>query len=241
MPSNHTSKAYDVARLVFSGEVLAAKGAALLVSEYGFNEASASYIIRVYRNLRRGEVFKRALSAPDMDTFLTCIGSDSGPQALRIAVHSLWLHLNYYEAKRQTRMSKLRGIAAKHQALAETDEQVEATEASFLKAVQRSMADSSTERNKRLALAPKIPERKVHTAIAFARNPDVVAAVLLRANGQCERCSSPAPFIRRKDNTPYLEVHHIKLLADDGEDSVDNSTALCPNCHRELHFGGNAF
>ncbi|WP_342542729.1 HNH endonuclease signature motif containing protein [Paenisporosarcina sp. FSL H8-0542] len=36
---------------------------------------------------------------------------------------------------------------------------------------------------------------------------------------------------------PYLEVHHIKRLADNGEDSVENAIAVCPNCHRELHFG----
>ena len=44
-------------------------------------------------------------------------------------------------------------------------------------------------------------------------------------------------FNRKKDNTPYLEVHHIIRLADDGDDSVENAIALCPNCHREAHFG----
>jgi len=32
-------------------------------------------------------------------------------------------------------------------------------------------------------------------------------------------------------------VHHKKTLALGGEDTVDNSLALCPNCHREMHFG----
>lgn len=49
------------------------------------------------------------------------------------------------------------------------------------------------------------------------------------------RCNSEAPFIRRTNGSPYLEVHHKTPLAEDGEDTVENAIALCPNCHRELH------
>jgi len=47
----------------------------------------------------------------------------------------------------------------------------------------------------------------------------------------------PAPFLRKKDQSPYLEVHHMIQLADGGEDTTENAVALCPNCHRQLHFG----
>lgn len=71
----------------------------------------------------------------------------------------------------------------------------------------------------------------------FNRSPVVVAATLLRANGICEKCSIPAPFLRAVTNTPYLEVHHKQRLADGGIDHPENTLALCPNCHREAHFG----
>lgn len=45
-----------------------------------------------------------------------------------------------------------------------------------------------------------------------------------------------APFLRKKDNSPYLEVHHIITLANGVDDTVENAIAVCPNCHRELHF-----
>ena len=35
--------------------------------------------------------------------------------------------------------------------------------------------------------------------------------VLARANGKCEGCSAPAPFLR-SDGTPYLEPHHLRRL-----------------------------
>ncbi len=107
----------------------------------------------------------------------------------------------------------------------------------FELAVEKSKQSSSADRQARLQIASKNPEKITTTSVSFRRNPDVVAEVLERAKGICEKCKNPAPFNRKKDNTPYLEVHHKTRLADDGEDSVKNAIALCPNCHREAHFG----
>ncbi|MDB4619120.1 HNH endonuclease [bacterium] len=70
----------------------------------------------------------------------------------------------------------------------------------------------------------------------FKRSKEVKQYALLRAKGKCESCSKPGPFFT-KDREPFLEVHHIHRLADDGPDSIENVAALCPNCHREAHFG----
>jgi 5-methylcytosine-specific restriction protein A len=80
------------------------------------------------------------------------------------------------------------------------------------------------------------PAKIQSTSTQFVREPEVVAWVLNAANGKCECCGKDAPFTRI-DGTPYLEVHHLKRLADGGSDRVSNAIALCPNCHRELHFG----
>lgn len=92
-------------------------------------------------------------------------------------------------------------------------------------------------RQRRLAVASKIPKKRSVQVVEFIRNPDVVAEVLERASGHCQQCGNPAPFLRRLDSSPYLEVHHIVPLADGGEDTVKNAIALCPNCHRERHYG----
>lgn len=103
--------------------------------------------------------------------------------------------------------------------------------------ISKSLKDSSQIRNERLKKAAKHPEKIQSTSVTYIRNPDVIAAVLERASGKCEYCKNDAPFIRQKDNTPYLEVHHKDRLADGGEDTVNNAVALCPNCHRQAHFG----
>jgi len=97
--------------------------------------------------------------------------------------------------------------------------------------------DSPAARRKRLETASKKPRRVFVQSTNYMRNPDVIAEVLVRASGRCEGCKAPAPFKRKTDYTPYLEVHHVIHLADDGDDTVENALALCPNCHRKLHFG----
>jgi 5-methylcytosine-specific restriction endonuclease McrA len=114
---------------------------------------------------------------------------------------------------------------------------LEAIEAQFRKKVAASRKQSSAQRQVRLARASKLPQVVSVSVSAFIRNPDVAAEVLERAAGRCEHCNAKAPFRRASDNSPYLEVHHIIRLADGGEDVVDNTLALCPNCHRQAHYG----
>lgn len=102
-----------------------------------------------------------------------------------------------------------------------------------------SIKDSQEKILSRLTNASRLPEKVQTVSTGFKRNPDVVAYVLKRAKGVCELCNKPAPFIKVSDNTPYLEVHHWTSLAEGGEDTKDNAAALCPNCHKEAHFGIN--
>ena len=59
-----------------------------------------------------------------------------------------------------------------------------------------------------------------------------------RASGVCEGCEDHAPFTDR-NGLPYLEVHHVHRLADGGPDRPDSVVAICPNCHRRIHYGAD--
>lgn len=82
---------------------------------------------------------------------------------------------------------------------------------------------------------PTPPQRQV-TTYQYARDPKVAAYALKQAKGKCADCGN-SPFISRRSGLPYLEVHHIKMLKDNGPDTPENVLALCPNCHRKRHFG----
>ena len=78
------------------------------------------------------------------------------------------------------------------------------------------------------------PSKRTTTSETYERDQGVVSYALQRADGFCELCDKPAPF-KKKDDTPFLEVHHIDFLSNGGYDSIDNVSALCPNCHRKMH------
>ena len=79
------------------------------------------------------------------------------------------------------------------------------------------------------------PSSRESTSRFYQKSPYVADFTLRRANGICELCEQPAPFCK-SNGEPYLEVHHIHHLADGGEDAIENAVALCPNCHRMMHF-----
>lgn len=90
---------------------------------------------------------------------------------------------------------------------------------------------------KALAASAK-PRRTLQQVVTFERSAYVTAYAKRRANGRCDLCEKRAPFeIKGK---PFLECHHIERLADNGDDSVRNTVALCPNCHRRMHLAPTA-
>lgn len=83
------------------------------------------------------------------------------------------------------------------------------------------------------------PKAKRVSVTQFRRDAAVKAWVLRQAGGICEGCEKSAPFIGT-DGMPYLELHYVRQLAEGGPDMVSNAVALCPNCHREIHYGASA-
>ena len=79
----------------------------------------------------------------------------------------------------------------------------------------------------------KVKPRESSTVIYY-RNPIIAKAAKERAAGICQLCGKPAPF-NDVDGNPYLESHHIVWLSNGGEDTVENTVALCPNCHKRMH------
>ena len=86
-------------------------------------------------------------------------------------------------------------------------------------------------------IIPEIHEQEKHSFIgeAFTRDPDVRRQALERAEGKCEYCSQSG-FVM-PDGRIYLESHHVLPLSEGGADSILNVAALCPNHHREAHYG----
>ena len=93
-----------------------------------------------------------------------------------------------------------------------------------------------------------VPQKKVllaHKGESLVRNPQVSANALKIANFKCEINTGHPTFIRKKQDVPYTEAHHLVPLAYSelfqySLDIEENVVSLCSNCHNEIHYGKNA-
>lgn len=81
-------------------------------------------------------------------------------------------------------------------------------------------------------------EKNTITGEVFNRNPEVRRIALKRANGKCEFCGKEG--FKTSSGEFFLETHHIIPLSKGGPDTVYNVAAICPDHHREAHYGQNA-
>lgn len=80
--------------------------------------------------------------------------------------------------------------------------------------------------------------RREVTASIRDRDPEVRRFALRRAKGKCQLCG--AAGFQLPNGSMFLETHHVIPLAEEGPDSASNVVALCPNHHREAHYGRKA-
>ena len=93
---------------------------------------------------------------------------------------------------------------------------------------------SIEELKKRVKFSPRVPGNRDVKTKTYERSSIVSELAKRRAGGRCQLCLMEAPF-KTKDGSPYLETHHIVWLSNGGEDTPENTVALCPNCHRKMH------
>lgn len=74
------------------------------------------------------------------------------------------------------------------------------------------------------------------TTTQHQRSAAVRKYALARADGICEACEDSAPFVTGAGD-PYLEVHHVHQVSDEGADSPNSVLAICPTCHKRIHHG----
>jgi 5-methylcytosine-specific restriction endonuclease McrA len=81
------------------------------------------------------------------------------------------------------------------------------------------------------------PIQYERNGLVYERLKWVRDIALKRAGGRCELSSCQAYGFRKGDGSVYLETHHVIPLSAGGLDSPTNVIALCPNHHREAHYG----
>jgi len=86
-------------------------------------------------------------------------------------------------------------------------------------------------------LEPRRKSRVVERG--YERNHKLVDLVKKRAGYACEVDGCAVELFIKPDGLPYVEVHHLIMMAEGGPDTMENMVCVCANHHRELHYGEN--
>lgn len=87
-----------------------------------------------------------------------------------------------------------------------------------------------------------VSEKEKREVYSYKRRRQLVKQALEKSNYQCEFDCNHKTFIT-KNNKPYMEAHHLVPLSaqgffnTSGLDNIANIVCLCPNCHKNLHYG----
>lgn len=86
------------------------------------------------------------------------------------------------------------------------------------------------------------PVQMPRVVYGWNRDRVVVEQVLKADKRLCEIDARHRTFVTRRDDELYLEGHHLIPLSkqdrfDKSLDVYANIIGVCPNCHRQLHFG----
>ncbi|WP_250452543.1 HNH endonuclease signature motif containing protein [Caballeronia sp. ATUFL_M2_KS44] len=226
---------FQAGREVLAGRSTAAEVRHRLMSEFRLPSRTVDGYWQCHLALLSGTRFRHTLQADGWRFNLTKI-EELGPVALMTALETFMEHIVYLKTKTKGNEPGLHRVHKEYFAKLRDVVQFDVHAVELSNQIVAAMTEPAEVRRERLRNAPSRPEQLLVMARVFKRSPYVIAEVLLRANGICESCGAPAPFVR-KDGSPYLEVHHVTRLADGGVDEVSNAIAVCPNCHRERHFG----
>ncbi len=236
--SEFQGKSYNIVQLQFFMEYLPSRGGKYVIGKKGLNAKPGTVILFQYNN----EIIASAIFEEQGEDFLRFdvdsikVFDPIGPEVFVELCPEKFKNDSFSNAKTKFSLESY-SIFEQHIKNSRSPQpNLVSHDKDFEKSIQQAKKRSSEERKVQLTRAPRIPRMvKVYTTV-FLRNANVVVEVLERAQGVCELCKCPAPFTRRSDGSPYLEVHHKKRLADGGEDTVENAIALCPNCHRREHY-----
>lgn len=94
----------------------------------------------------------------------------------------------------------------------------------------------------------KINWRKLQVYSRYQRDSSLAYEVKKDAKHKCAVDETHKSFITKKSGAvtekfkPYMEAHHLIPMSLQGDfkvplDVIENMLCLCPNCHREFHYG----
>lgn len=89
-----------------------------------------------------------------------------------------------------------------------------------------------------------VPDKVSKTASSFPRDARIAKSAIAAAGYACENVRDHWLFRSRRTSQAFVEAHHLfpvaaASLLGKNLDVIENIFALCPGCHRAIHYGDN--
>ncbi|GAB7542770.1 HNH endonuclease [Cupriavidus sp. 8B] len=176
------------------------------------------------------------------------LGRDSSTVALRFLDTNSWIVDSYEKETGKVRVRRLSSVESSIAVMSDVGfadsvlvDQKQVAEVVDLPAdaptLNGAIAPSRKYADQHSLLEGEAATREV-TRSEYVRSRLVRDAVLRRAGGNCELCGVDGFLL--PSGALFLETHHVIPLCEDGPDNEQNVVALCPNDHREAHYGERA-
>ena len=211
------ASSYKLAKKVYETQISKQDAVKELSTEYGMNKGSATDYIMIYKCMREGKVYKRAMSQAGTEHFLNHIYQDNGKLALRNALRSVGEHLKYYESLENGKLNGIRKIYAEYSKLLDNDLTYPEEEENIYKE----------------GKAQQVYVNK------YERDRNARKKCIEYYGYECFVCGILLEDKYGDIGKDFIHVHHIKELSTIKEeytvDPINDLRPLCPNCHAMIH------
>ncbi len=218
----HYEKAYQLGRTFHQGAIELAEARNEL-ARTGLNPSSGSNLLRNARHMLRGENYRRKMSIPATEYYLSAIRRDDGEKGLVMALDSLRQHIAYYTSLYGDPMQGHQAVLDSHGPPASFDSPEE-------------IPSSATH------LEGSIRQVLVN---AYERSSAARATCLAHYGHACSVCGFDFGKAFGAIGKDFIHVHHLKEIASIAEeyevDPIQDLRPVCPNCHAMLHRRKPAF
>lgn len=246
--TNQLQMIYNISDDVYNGKLRRVEGVNILAENIKEHKSgSHGMYIDDYKYLRDAIPYGRNMGKDILDCFLRNITNEYGLDALRNALISTYKHIINYYNKTQIKQNSDRKIGAfyadKYNIDLDFSERIfeniyDDNEEVYINLVNinSNLSDSSG----KYLTKPK----KIITSSRYERNIKTSVSALKAAGYRCELNNNHVTFIRKTNNQPYTEPHHLVPMKYQKQFKVDldvenNIVSLCSTCHNKLHYGKN--
>jgi 5-methylcytosine-specific restriction protein A len=215
------TKAYEFAKLVYTGALKRGEAVHQLETYHGLNRNTAGDLLQNYKCFVDGTRYTRCNNSFTTEYYLSRIKDELGEVGLTRAVSAVSQHIDYFESLGKGKLREIRKIRDKYSAMLHPEDM----------AVYPDDLPAATSYEEGTA-------KQVYVNV-YERNKEARAACLKHYGYNCTVCGFNFEKKYGEAGRGRIHVHHLVEISTIKNaykiDPVKDLRPVCPNCHMMIH------